>query len=162
MVKSINAIQPSQDEFVNELRQKKYEAGAKLASKKSEMAAIEAQQRKLKVLLDAEKNSNHGSKQKKNKGHDKNKEIRLDIVRNEQKFKEQAGQIDSMRKEVQPTINDDNTNIFLSIIFSPLVIFSIILERQIAFQVFGPLCHSCAGRYIVWIPCLMHGMTKIP
>ena len=46
MVKPINAIQPSQDAFVNELRQKKYEAGAKLAGKKSEMAIIEAQQRK--------------------------------------------------------------------------------------------------------------------
>jgi hypothetical protein len=101
MVKSMNAVQLSQDAFVNELRQKKYVAGAKLASKKSEMAAIELQQRKLKALLDAEKNSNHGGKQKKNNGRDKNKEIRLDIVRNEQKFKEQAGQIDNMRKEIQ-------------------------------------------------------------
>ncbi len=101
MVKPINAIQPSQDAFVNELRQKKYEAGAKLAGKKSEMAIIEAQQRKLKTLLDAEKNANHGGKQKKQKGHDKNKEIRLDIVRNEQKFKEQSGQIEALRKEIQ-------------------------------------------------------------
>ncbi len=101
MIKSMNEIQPSQDTFVNELRQKKYEAGAKLAIKKSEMAAIEAQQRKLKALLDAEKNSNHASKQKKSKGHDKNKEIRLDIVRNEKNFKEQLSQIDSLRREVQ-------------------------------------------------------------
>ncbi len=100
-MKSIHELQPSQDEFVNELRQKKYEAGAKLASKKSEMAIIEAQQRKLKILLDAEKNANHGGKQKKAKGHEKNKEIRLDIVRNEQKFKEQVGKIEAIRKEVQ-------------------------------------------------------------
>jgi len=104
MEKSIKIeVQPSQDEFVNELRQQKFEAGQKLAVQKSELSRLEADQRKLKTLLDAEKHQNQGGhkKHKKAKGHENNKAIRLDIVKNEQKFKDQESKIAQIRKEIQ-------------------------------------------------------------
>jgi len=96
-------IQQGQDEFVNELKQKKYNVGVQLTNKRAELSLIERQQRQLTALIDSEKNLNHGAKPKKHKGkgQEQAKAVRLDIVRNEQKFKEHNSQAESMKREIQ-------------------------------------------------------------
>jgi chromosome segregation ATPase len=100
MALTSNAVQ-STDSFVEELRQKKYSVGQILATKKSELNALDQDQRRLSTLIGSEKQSNGGNKQKKNKHQPQAKEVRLDIVRNEQKHKEQARKYDELRREVQ-------------------------------------------------------------
>lgn len=88
------------DVFVEELRQKKYDIGQQLAAKKAELSRLGGDQQRLAALIASEKQSNSGSKQKKHKHPAENKETRLDIVRNEQKHKEQAKKFDELKHEV--------------------------------------------------------------
>ncbi len=61
---------------------------------------MDADQRKLGALIESEKHSNNGH-DKKSKNHATSKDTRVDILKNETKFKEQAGKIDALRKEVR-------------------------------------------------------------
>ena len=85
------------DDFVAELQAKKQELSQGLANKKSELARLDGDQRKLTQLLDSEKHPNDT----KNKHRAPSKEIRSDILKNEAKFKEQAKKIEEMRKEIR-------------------------------------------------------------
>lgn len=94
-------IQPGQDAFVDDLRKQKFIVEQKLAGIKSEFHKLDSEQRRLGTLIAAEKQQTSGGKNhKKSKGHNKNKVVRLDIVKNEQKFQEQVGKIALMRKEM--------------------------------------------------------------
>ena len=95
---------PSGDAFVEELKKEKEAVAQKLASKKQELSQLEREQRSLSSLIESEKHQtpsgHHPKHHKKGKEHDQTKQVRLDIVRNEQKFKEQARKVDELRKEV--------------------------------------------------------------
>lgn len=100
MTSVVNKID-SGDAFVEELRQKKYDLGVEITGKKAEYNRLDIEQKRLGALIDIEKHANAGSsKQKKNKNHSQVKENRLDIVRNEQKHKEQARKLEEMKKEI--------------------------------------------------------------
>ncbi|MEI6805382.1 MAG: hypothetical protein WCK49_02615 [Myxococcaceae bacterium] len=87
------------DAFIDELKNKKQELVQNLTSKKSELSRLDAEERKLGVLIEAEKHSSN-SHDKKSKNHAPSKDIRTDIVKNEAKFKEQAKKIDDLKKEI--------------------------------------------------------------
>jgi chromosome segregation ATPase len=99
-------VQHSGDEFVNELRQEKDAVSQKLSEKRSELSRLEADQRKLKSIIDNEKQQTAKVQHKKGKHDGHAKEIRLDIVRNDQKYKEQAKKIDELKRETQHLESD--------------------------------------------------------
>jgi chromosome segregation ATPase len=87
------------DAFIDELQNKKQELTQILNSKKSDLSRLDAEQRKLGVLIEAEKHSSN-SHDKKSKNHAPSKDTRTDIVKNEAKFKDQAKKLDDFRKEI--------------------------------------------------------------
>lgn len=89
------------DAFVDELKNKKEELTQSLNTKKSEFSRMDAEQRKLGALIEAEKHSGHSQDHHKNKNHGPSKDIRTDIVKNETKFKEQARKLEEMKKEIR-------------------------------------------------------------
>ncbi|MES2504041.1 MAG: hypothetical protein V4534_04100 [Myxococcota bacterium] len=83
-------------DFVGELQAKQQELMQSIASKKADIAKVDAEQKKLGTLLESEK---HGQPNK-GKHHAPTKDIRTDIQKNESKFKEQSKKLDDMRREV--------------------------------------------------------------
>lgn len=99
-------VEHSGDAFVEQLRQERQTVQNKIAEKKSELARLEIDQRKLKSLIENEKQQNAKAQQKKGKHDGHAKEVRLDIVRNEQKFKEQGKKVEDLKKETQHLESD--------------------------------------------------------
>ncbi len=88
-------------DFVAELLAKQKELSKVVASKKTDLATIDNEQKKLAALLDSEKHSANKPKDHKIKHHAPNQSVRSDIQKNEAKFKEQAQKIAALRKELQ-------------------------------------------------------------
>ena len=89
------------DAFIEELKTKKEELSQNINTKKSEIYRMDADQRKLGALIEAEKHSTSShDPHHKNKHHAPSKDVRSDIVKNEAKFKVQATKLEELKKEV--------------------------------------------------------------
>jgi chromosome segregation ATPase len=88
-------------DFVAELLAKQQDLSKVVGAKKSELANLDNEQRKLTALVQMEKNSSQNAKGGKNKNHAPDKNTRGDIKKNEEKIKEQNTKITALRKELQ-------------------------------------------------------------
>ncbi len=93
-------------DFVAELNAKHQELTQQLTAKKSELFAMDSDQRRLAALLDAEKHSHANPKNHKGKGNAPSKDTRSDIQKNELKFKDQAKKLEELRKVVKHLEDD--------------------------------------------------------